>query len=197
MISIMKILKVLRHPFRLVNKINWCFEKRKFKSVGSNCKVGPHFAISGHQYISIGKDFFAGEHFSIDVWEEAAHMDGKEVPQLIIGDRVVIIDGSYISCVKKITIESGVLFGPNVFVTDNMHGKCEKSESYIPAYSRPIYSKGEVHIGKNVWVGRNACIMPGVTIGEGAIVGANAVVTHDVPPFTVVGGVPAKIIKRM
>ncbi len=193
----MKVINLLKHPYRQVNKIIWHFEKQKFKSVGVHCKVGPFFKISGNQYISIGDDFFAGERFSIDVWDEIAKKNRTTLPQLIIKDHVVITDGCYISCAKKITIESGVLFGPNVFVTDNMHGQNKRSELKIPPYKRSIYSKGEVSIGKNVWVGRNACIMPGVTIGEAAIIGANAVVTHDVPPFSIVGGVPAQIIKRM
>ena len=46
-----------------------------------------------------------------------------------------------------------------------------------------------------MWIGDNAVIMPGVTIGQGAIIGSNAVVTKDVPAFSVVGGIPAKIIK--
>ncbi len=50
-------------------------------------------------------------------------------------------------------------------------------------------------IGNDVWVGRNATIMAGVKIGNGAIIGSGAVVTHDVPPYAVVGGVPAKIIR--
>lgn len=193
----MKVINLLKHPYRQLNKIIWYFEKQKLKSVGGHCKVGPHFNISGNQYISIGEDFFAGEHFSIDVWDEIAKRNRTTLPQLIIKDHVVITDGCYISCAKKITIESGVLFGPNIFVTDNMHGQNKRSELKIPPYKRSIYSKGEVSIGKNVWVGRNACIMPGVTIGEAAIIGANAVVTHDVPPFSIVGGVPAQIIKRM
>jgi acetyltransferase-like isoleucine patch superfamily enzyme len=52
-------------------------------------------------------------------------------------------------------------------------------------------------IGKNVWIGSNATILPGVTIGDGSIVAAGAVVTKDVPPNTVVGGVPARIIKTV
>ncbi|MBR4243334.1 MAG: hypothetical protein IKR98_05525 [Bacteroidaceae bacterium] len=66
-----------------------------------------------------------------------------------------------------------------------------------PANLRPIVSKGPVVIEDNVWIGEMACIMPGVTIGRGAIVGANAVVTHDVPPYTLVAGNPARIIKQI
>lgn len=54
-----------------------------------------------------------------------------------------------------------------------------------------------IHIGKNVWIGANATVLPGVTIGDGAIVAAGAVVNRDVPENTVVGGVPAKVIKHL
>jgi acetyltransferase-like isoleucine patch superfamily enzyme len=50
-------------------------------------------------------------------------------------------------------------------------------------------------IGKNVWIGANATVLPGVTIGDGAIIAAGAVVTKEVPANVIVGGVPAKIIK--
>ena len=54
-----------------------------------------------------------------------------------------------------------------------------------------------IHIGKNVWIGANAMVLPGVTIGDGAVIAAGAIVTKDVPPFTVVGGSPAKVIKMI
>ncbi len=57
-------------------------------------------------------------------------------------------------------------------------------------------NKGDIVIGNDVWVGYEAVILAGVTIGDGAIIGTRAVVTKDVPPYTIVGGVPAKPIKR-
>jgi len=51
-------------------------------------------------------------------------------------------------------------------------------------------------VGHDVWIGHGAIIMPGVTVGTGAVVGAGAVVTHDVPPYTIVGGTPARLIRR-
>lgn len=57
-------------------------------------------------------------------------------------------------------------------------------------------NKGDIVIGNNVWIGYEAVILAGVTIGDGAIIGTRAVVTKDVPPYTIVGGVPAKSIKK-
>ena len=57
-------------------------------------------------------------------------------------------------------------------------------------------NKGDIVIGNDVWIGYEAVILASVTIGDGAIIGARAVVTKDVPPYTVVGGVPARQIKR-
>lgn len=57
-------------------------------------------------------------------------------------------------------------------------------------------NKGDIIIGNDVWIGYEAVIMAGVTIGDGAIIGTRAVVTKDVPPYTIVGGVPAKMIRK-
>lgn len=57
-------------------------------------------------------------------------------------------------------------------------------------------NKGDIVIGNDVWIGYEAVIFSGVTIGGGAVIGARAVVTKDVPPYTIVGGVPAKVIRR-
>lgn len=57
-------------------------------------------------------------------------------------------------------------------------------------------NKGDTVVGNDVWIGYEAVVLSGVTIGDGAVIGARAVVTRDVPPYTVVGGVPARAIRR-
>jgi len=64
----------------------------------------------------------------------------------------------------------------------------EIRDSYAP--------KGDTLIKSDAWIGMNAMIMPGVTIGEGAIIAAGSIVTKDIPPYTIVGGNPARIIKE-
>ena len=57
-------------------------------------------------------------------------------------------------------------------------------------------NKGDIVIGNDVWIGYEAVVMAGVTIGDGAVIGTHAVVTKDVPPYTIVGGIPAKPIRK-
>ena len=57
-------------------------------------------------------------------------------------------------------------------------------------------NKGNITIGNDVWIGYEAVILSGVTIGDGAIIGTRAVVTKDVPPYAIVGGSPAKVLKK-
>lgn len=86
------------------------------------------------------------------------------------------------------------------------------SLSSVPTYTFPLFfeewdldkadvaaawdNKGDIVIGNDVWIGYESIILAGVTIGDGAIIGTRAVVTKDVPPYTIVGGVPAKPIRK-
>ena len=70
------------------------------------------------------------------------------------------------------------------------------ADDYEGAAERAAFGKGPARIGNDVWIGANVTILRGVSVGDGAIVAAGAVVTKDVPPYAVVGGVPARVIKR-
>lgn len=88
-----------------------------------------------------------------------------------------------------ITIEDNVLIAPKVSLLSEGHP--------ISPENRQSLIVGHIHIKKNAWIGANATILQGVTIGENAIVASGAVVSKDVPDNTIVGGIPAKIIKTI
>lgn len=88
-----------------------------------------------------------------------------------------------------ITLEDGVFIGPKVSLLREGHP--------LSPEERHSLTVGHIHLKKNAWVGANATIMQGVTVGEHAVVAAGAVVTKDVPDNTVVGGIPAKILKNI
>ena len=88
-----------------------------------------------------------------------------------------------------ITIEDNVLIAPKVSLLSEGHPvSSNERQSLIP---------GHIHIKKNAWIGAGATILPGVTVGENAVVAAGAVVSKEVPANTIVGGIPAKIIKSI
>jgi len=106
-----------------------------------------------------------------------------------IGKNVFINFGCTFLDLGGITIEDNVLIGPKVSLLSEGH-------PILPA-DRQSLIVGRIHIKKNTWIGANVTILSGVTIGENSIVAAGAVVSKDVPDNTIVGGVPAKIIKNI
>lgn len=108
---------------------------------------------------------------------------------ITIGKNVFINSGCHFQDQGGVTIEDGCLIGAQVeFATIN-HGQ-------DPAH-RTDNHFAPIHLGKRVWIGSHATILPGVTIGDNSIVAAGAVVTKEVPPNVIVAGVPARIIKSI
>lgn len=150
------------------------------------------FYVRGRRGIRWGKDFTAGVGVRLDVFRP------DDMPALFFGDHVQINDYVHIGAIERIEIGNHVLIASRVFISDHNHGSYDEagpdSAPTVPPSQRPWVPK-PVHIGDRVWIGEQACILPGVTIGEGAIVGAGSVVTRGVPANTIVAGNPARVIR--
>lgn len=117
-----------------------------------------------------------------------------------IGQSVVINEGFTLVCdigyESDLIIEDRVAFGPNVIIILTSH----PNNSFLREFKRkyPFMEVfGKIYIMHDSWIGAGAIIMPNVTLHQYSIVGAGAVVTKDVPPFCVVGGVPARLIRKI
>ena len=113
------------------------------------------------------------------------------VGDVIIGDHTRV--GLHNTVIGPVTIGNHVNLAQGITVTALNHNFTEKDMRI----DEQGVSTTPVTIGDDIWIGANAVILPGVTIGDHSVVAAGAVVTKDVPPHTLVGGVPAKIIKTL
>ena len=139
----------------------------------------------------------------------AAHFPSRHLRRFCVrlagvkmGREVRFYPGFQIRAPKGVTIGEGASIGPKVL----LDGRCglEIGDGAVIAYDAVVWTQSHdynspdfcgkgapVKIGPRAWICSRAIILPGVSVGEGAVVASGAVVTHDVPPYTVVGGVPA------
>ena len=141
--------------------------KGSFASCGKNVRVGRGSSFSGIENVSIGNYSSLGAN------------------TLILTTRAKVSIGNY------------VMFGPAVTIVSGDHridviGKCMAE---IKDADKRLEDDRDVVVEDDVWIGSHAILLKGVTVGRGAVVASGAVVTKDVPPYSIVGGVPAKVIK--
>lgn len=110
---------------------------------------------------------------------------------LVIGNNVGIAQNCFIQVRGSVRIGSNVIFGPNVSIFSENHNY---SDTTIPIMDQGATRKGVI-IEDDVWLGSGSKILDGVTIGKGSIVASGAVVNKDIPPYSIVGGIPAKVLK--
>lgn len=191
------------YPYSIANKLksirnnNYTYWiTTKFKYFGNLSVLAyPSTTILGEEYISIGRNVRFGARAILTAWDK--YECDSFTPQIIIGDNVNIGEDCHITAINKIEIGNDVLMGKKITISDNSHGETDFDSLLIPPIKRRLFSKGPVVIENGVWIGDKATILAGVRIGRNSIIGANTLVTKNVPENCIVGGVPAKIIKKI
>jgi len=159
--------------------------------------LGRGSVVHGADRIAFGRNFYVHG----NLWLEAVTQYGGQMfePSIQIGDNVSFSDGVHVTSIESIILGDGVLLGSRVYISDHNHGNyrgVDQSRPSEPPSLRQLGGGGQVIIEKNVWIGDNAVIVGPLVIGAGSVVAANAVVRKDIPPGTMVAGVPARAIKR-
>lgn len=156
-----------------------------------NFSIKPQMTINITKYLKMGKDVHIGRNSRFLFVEE--YYGGHYNPGLRIGNHVSI--GNRFSALSgaNIEIEDDCLIASDVLITSENHGM---NPELSASYAKIPLNVAEVKIGKGCWLGEKVSIMPGVVLGDRCIVAANSVVTKSFPEACLVGGIPAKIIKR-
>jgi len=156
----------------------WRALSRRF---GHGVRIGRGAIASHPETFEIGNGVFVGEH---------AFIQGRSGGRCVIGDHCWIGPLSYLDA-RDLVLEDYVGWGPGAKALGSQH----TGEPHdIPIIQTDLDIKRTV-IGAWADIGVNSVILPGITVGKGAIVGAGAVVTHDVEPFSIVVGVPARFLR--
>ncbi|SIO49098.1 Acetyltransferase (isoleucine patch superfamily) [Chitinophaga niabensis] len=158
-------------------------------SIGKNSSL----FLSANSQIFLGEKVWIGNNILIEPLEDCA---------IILQDGSSIQDGCRL--IGDISVGRNVLFAPYVFVSSGNHFFSVQPHLPIRLQDKLVNEHDEysslrskkISIEDDCWIGTHAVIMQGLTIGKGSVIGANSVVTKDVPPYSIVGGIPAKVIKK-
>jgi acetyltransferase-like isoleucine patch superfamily enzyme len=154
--------------------------------IAANVSIGKDAQIDGRKCIAIGSGSCIGSGVWLNVCIPSNEIRIKIGKCVLIGRESVISTGGYLE------IGDYCLFAPRVFVSD--------AEHIFADPTRPIIDQGAtlnrtLTIEENCWLGINVVISGNITVGRGSVIAANSVVLKDVPPFSIVAGAPAKVVK--
>lgn len=184
----------IRNSYSFVQKVQLAYWLIRTKLIDRKARlIRFPIDIRGRRFIHFGDRFTTGKGCRLEAFSE----DGNKT--LYVGNNVQINDYVHICAMKSVRIGNDVLLAGKIYISDNSHGfyggMDQSSSPEIPPIQRS-YSIASVIIEDNVWIGENACVLPGSHIGRGVIIGANSVVKGIIPPYTIVVGTPAHVVKR-
>lgn len=160
------IIKFFKVPQYLNDSMQSFFFKKKMKKCGKNVNLRPSSSV----YYGLGN--------------------------LSVGDSVSIPNFAHIFCTEApLKIGNNVIFGPSPTIVTGNHRIDVIGKFISDSHEKAAENDKEVNIEDDVWVGANVTILMGVTIGRGSVVAAGAVVSKSCPPYSIIGGVPAKLLK--
>lgn len=176
---------------KIVNKVRTLYWSKRFGSIQGSILLGKDITFQHPECIHFGKNIGVGKY---SYFLPCTEYEGvKYNPIIKIGDGTVIGIRNSFACIDRVEIGRNVLFAGYVHITDHSHGYEDIS---LPIKRQKLISKGPVIIEDDCWLGFESEILSGVHIGKHSIVAARAVVTKDVPPYSIVAGNPARIIKQ-
>lgn len=194
-------LKGLIRNFRLKNRL------QKYANIGKNVILTDEFNLLAfnpldRKYLTVGSNCLLSASFIFESNSGEIHL-GDNVyigPSKLISRSSIIIE-DYVTIAWGCTIydhdSHSLDYHERMLDHDRQISDVHHGRSFIASKNWDVVSSKPIIIRKNAWIGMNSIILKGVEIGEGAIIGAGSVVTKNVPPFTLVAGNPAKVIKHI
>jgi acetyltransferase-like isoleucine patch superfamily enzyme len=166
--------------------------KRNKLKLGKKSQIQLGYTIEGGKYITVGYNSFIGKNAWLGCFDNV--LNEQYQPSIQIGNEVSIGKYSCITSINLIKISDGCLISEYFYVSDHTHGF--NPSLGIPPLKQKLVSKGPVLIGENCFIGYGVTISPNVVIGKNCVIGSHSVVTKNIPDYSMVAGVPAKVIKK-
>ncbi|MGH2829194.1 MAG: acyltransferase [Actinomycetota bacterium] len=193
---------VARALSRLHRKLH-AFEARedapRLGAAGPGTVVQMPSSLLNPGLVFVGRDTYIHPYCRIEVITDNPHLEGAPLPagdaRIQIGDRVVINSFTHIGAMHSIVLGNDVGIASGVCIEDH-HYLFEGAGTGRPLKKQP-FRVAAVVLEDGCMIGEHAVILPGVTVGANSWVGANAVVTEDVPPYSIVAGVPARVVRKL